>query len=242
MNNITICTQIKNRFYQFEQTFNHNISIINKYDNVNWTIVDIQSNDGLENFFEQFLKSYDHNNINYYKIINNIDYSIPISKNFSLRLSTGHFLFNLDADNYLDGCVDKILSLDDNTGIQCSVFKKGIYGRIGAHSDKLKIVGGYDESFLPAGSHDIDLINRLTLIGYHCRHFKCQKLPVPNSKQDTIINFSNNTLSWDEMNNINKKKREINKKNKNIYPNKIFTNASFIHNFKNIIKLSDVCW
>ena len=72
MNNITICTQIKNRFYQFEQTFNHNISIINKYDNVNWTIVDIQSNDGLENFFEQFLKSYDHNNINYYKIINNV--------------------------------------------------------------------------------------------------------------------------------------------------------------------------
>jgi hypothetical protein len=236
---INICSQVKNRFYQFKETFYENLDTINRYANVTWTIVDMDSNDGMKNFFSQFLSSYNQNNINYYRIIEDLPYSIPIAKNFSLRLSNGYFLFNLDIDNYLDDIIDTILLLDDMTGIRCTTKLKGVYGRLGCLSDKLKTIGGYDESFLPAGGHENDLINRLSNIGYNLKHIECKKLPIQNSKEETIKNFVKNNFTWEEMNNINSYKTQNNKHNKIINPNKNFTKACFIHNFQNKIQLSD---
>jgi hypothetical protein len=225
--------------YQFKETFYENLDTINKYPNVAWTIVDIDSNDGIEDFFAQFLSSYNQNNINYYRIIEDFPYSIPIAKNFSLRLSNGYFLFNLDIDNYLDDIIDIILSLNDTVGIRCNTMHKGVYGRLGCHSDSLKTVGGYDESFLPAGGHENDLIKRLSNIGYGLNHIECKKMPIPNSKEETVKNFIGNHLSWKEMNKVNFYKTKHNLYNKIINPNIKFTRASFIHNFKNKIELSN---
>lgn len=242
MNNnpsISICSQIKNRFYQFKETFYENLDTINRYPNTTWTIVDIASNDGIENFFNTFLSSYNSYNINYFRIIEDIPYSIPIAKNFSLRLSNGYFLFNLDIDNYIDDAIDNILSLNNIMGIRCLTTNKGVYGRLGCHSSKIKSVGGYDESFLPAGGHENDLISRLNLTGYEFKNIECKKYPIQNSKQETIKNFTNIGLTWEQMNTINHNKKIHNINNKIIYPNIKFTKASFIHNFKNKIQLSD---
>jgi hypothetical protein len=238
---IGICTQIKNRLYQFKDTFYENIDTISKYDNINWTIVDIHSNDGIDNFLQNFLSSYQNNHIHYYKLIDTIDYSIPIAKNFSLRLSSNYdFLFNLDADNYIDNAIDNIIGLDNNFfGIKCSTKKVGVYGRLGIHSHALKIVGGYDETFLPAAGHENDLMSRLNLIGYNLKDYTCHKLPIQNSKYDTIKHTNHNNLTWQEMNKINFYKRKNNSYNKIINPNVKFTRASFIHNFKNKIELSN---
>jgi hypothetical protein len=238
---IVICSQVKNRFYQFKETFYENLNTINRYPNVTWTIVDIGSNDGIEEFFAQFLSSYNKNNMNYYRVIEDLPYSIPIAKNFSLRLSNGYFLFNLDIDNYLDDIIDIILSLDNTVGIRCNTIKQGVYGRIGCHSDRLKIIGGYDESFLPAGGHENDLIRRLYNIGYGLNHIECKKMPIQNSKEETVKNFIDNHLSWQEMNKINFYKTQNNSNNKIINPNNNFTKASFIHNFKNKIELLNSC-
>ena len=236
---ISICSQVKNRFYQFKETFYENLDTINRYPNATWTIVDIGSNDGIEDFFAQFLSSYSQNNINYYRIIEDLPYSIPIAKNFSLRLSNGYFLFNLDIDNYIDDVIDNILSLDSIIGMRCLTIQKGVYGRLGCHSNQIKSVGGYDESFLPAGGHENDLISRLNLIGYEFKNIECKKKPIPNSKEETIKNFIDNHLCWEEMNKANSYKTKNNRYNKIINPNIKFTRASFIHNFKNKIQLSD---
>lgn len=239
INTISICSQIKNRLYQFKQTFNHNLIEINKYNNVDWIIVDIQSDDGLDSFLKDFLSKYNKNNIHYYKILDDIPYSIPIAKNFSTRLSNSDFLFNLDIDNYIDNIIDNILFLKNNTGIKCNTIRKGVYGRIGCHSEYMKTIGGYDESFLPAAGHENDLINRLTNIGYDLQHIECQKLPIQNSKEETIKNFAKNNYTWEAMNKINSDKAQNNLANKIIYPNIKFTEAGFVHNFKNKIQLSN---
>jgi hypothetical protein len=237
---ISICSQIKNRLYQFKDTFYENIETINKYKNISWTIVNINSDDGLDEFLYSFLKSYDKQNINYYKAMDLIDYSIPIAKNFSLRLSSNNdFLFNLDSDNYIDDAIDNILNINDlYQGVRCTTIRLGVYGRLGVHTKALKITGGYDETFLPAAGHENDLINRLNMIGYSLKHFDCKKLPIQNSKLDTIKYTKYNNISWETMNRINKEKTTYNKNNNIIYPNKIFTKASFIHNFDKIIELS----
>jgi hypothetical protein len=239
---ITICSQIKNRLHQFKDTFCENVETINKYDyDINWTIVDINSDDGLDSFLYDFLQKYNKTNINYYKLIDNIDYSIPIAKNFALRLSfNSNFLFNLDVDNYIDNAIDNILEIKENYhGMKCSTTRLGVYGRLGVHEKALKITGGYDETFLPAAGHENDLIYRLNMIGYSLQHYDCHKLPIQNSKVDTIKNTRHNNMSWEMMNKINQNKIIYNINNKIVSPNKTFTRASFIHNFIKKVELTN---
>lgn len=233
MKKISICTQIKNRLYQFKETFYRNYETINKYENVQWTIVDINSTDGLKNFIESNLFS----NINYFECIDSINYSIPIAKNFSYRLSSGDYLFSLDADNFLGSIIDKIIELN-YIPIYCNKFSLGVYGRIGCDRNTIERVGGYDESFLPAGHHEQDFMSRCNLINCNFTHVDFDEIPLQNTKQDTILNTNMNG-SWGFMNKINTFKKNLNIANKIINPNKFHAKSNFIHNFNSIITLSE---
>jgi hypothetical protein len=233
MKKISICTQIKNRLYQFKETFYKNLKVINQYENIEWNIVDVNSTDGLRDFIKPNISS----NINYFECIDEIEYSIPISKNFAFRLSSGDYIFNLDADNFLGSIIDKIIEYN-YIPIYCNKFSLGVYGRIGCENQILKEVGGYDESFLPAGHHEQDFMARCNLINHNFTHIDFDEMPLQNTKQDTIINTKIN-ISWQSMNQINTFKKNTNIANKIINPNKNHTKCSFIHNFDAIIKLSE---
>ena len=83
---ISVCSQIKNRLYQFSKTFLKNAETLEKYQDVEWVIVDCGSTDGLSEYIGEYLEKYSF--IKYYQAIN-FKYSIPIAKNFSVRFSTG---------------------------------------------------------------------------------------------------------------------------------------------------------
>lgn len=230
---ISICTQIKNRLHQFQDTFYKNLETINKYDNIEWVIVDINSTDTLK----QFIKYNISPKINYFECIDTINYSIPIAKNFAYRLTCGQYIFNLDADNFLGSVIDKIIELNYSP-IYCNKFGTGVYGRIGCNRDIIKMVGGYDESFLPAGHHEQDFMSRCNLINVYFTHVDADDLPLQNTKQDTIANIDTN-ISWYTMNDANKSKTKNNFENKIINPNIYFTKCNFIHNFNCLTKLEE---
>lgn len=229
---ISFCTQIKNRFHQFEQVFFDNLQNINmsKY-NIEWIIVDMNSDDGLNNF----IKPYISQNISYYRPLEDIKYSIPIAKNFASRLSSGDYVFNLDADNYINN-IDKDIVNHNYIPIYCNKFLVGVFGRIGCKKDLFKAVGGYDESFYPAGYHENDFFNRCKLLGHNFKHIECDRLPLQNTKEETTKN-TNLMLSWQAMQNLNKAKGKFNQQNKIINPNLSFTECTFICNFNNTIQL-----
>ena len=52
---ISYCSQIKNRFYQFKQTFYHNLEIIKNNKNTEWIIVDCDSSDDMSDFMNSLL-------------------------------------------------------------------------------------------------------------------------------------------------------------------------------------------
>lgn len=230
---ISICTQIKNRLHQFEETFKKNIDEINKHENIEWVIVDVNSNDGLKNFIEKNIQT----KINYFECLEFVGYSIPIAKNFAARLSSGDYVFNLDADNFLGSIVDKIIE-KNYIGINCEVTGLGVFGRIGCDKSIFKKVGGYDESFLPAGHHEQDFFSRCRLVNYKFNHINYDELPIQNTKNDTIANTGFN-LSWNKMNETNKLKKNNNIKNKIINPNLIHKKCKFMHNFKSMIELKE---
>lgn len=227
MQKITICSQIKNRLHQFTHTLNHNLNKIYSYDNVNWNIVDINSSDGLE----EFIRPYISDKIRYYKCIDTLNYSIPIAKNLSVRLSDGDYVFNLDIDNFLDSAIDSVIS-NNFTGIYCNVFKKGVFGRIGCSRSIFKEMRGYDESFDPAAYHEPDFINRCSLVNYRFTHIDCKAGAILNSKIDTVKN-TNSDKTWEEMLIANKKisdniSRDINNS---------FQECKFLYNFQEEITL-----
>lgn len=230
---ISICTQIKNRLYQFKETFYKNLQVIDQYENIEWNIVNINSTDK----FKEFICSNMSSKINYFECIDQIEYSIPISKNFSFRLSSGDYIFNLDADNFLGSIIDKIIQYQ-YIPIFCNKFRLGVYGRIGCDKEIIKKTGGYDESFLPAGHHEQDFIARCNLINYNFTHVDCDEIPLQNTKEDTIKN-TNLNIPWGFMNKINTIKKNTNIANNIVNPNKKHMQANFIHNFDKIIQLSE---
>lgn len=232
---ISYYSQIKNRLHQFKQTVEANLEHIQNNPNTEWVIVDCGSQDGLYEYMRNFVGI---SGLHYYRTLNYKTYSIPIAKNFAARLSSGKYLFNLDIDNYIGNATAQISNLGFNTGVFCDIFKKGVYGRIGCSKTTFNKVGGYDESFLPAGKHDIDLIMRCNLVNYRFKHIPCVISPILNSKTDTVIN-TGSTLDWETMNTLNGQKMARNLQN-NIYrPNKNFTSCIFEYNFITQIKLSE---
>ena len=228
---ISICTQIKNRLHQFKNTFYKNIKIIEKHPNIEWVIVDVNSSDGLEHF----IKSNLYEKIKFYQTIENTEYSIPIAKNFSYRLSDGDYIFSLDADNFLGSIIDKIIEMN-YCGVFCDVYRLGVYGRIGCSKNILRQTGGYDESFLPAGHHEQDFMSRCELLGYRFTHVDFECLPIQNDKNDTVKNMSN-SMSWSKMNEINLEKKTYNLLNGIVNPNKFHKKCNFTLNFGTSIKL-----
>jgi predicted glycosyltransferase involved in capsule biosynthesis len=233
---ISYCSQIKNRFYQFKQTFEHNLDVVRINENTEWIIVDCESCDEMSDFMNYFIKSPKYfNRIHYYRTLNFKNYSIPIAKNFPSRLSSGDYLFNLDIDNFIGDATENIMNVGPK-GVCCDVFRKGVYGRIGYSREMFNKVGGYDESFLPAAKHDTDLKLRCEMIGYEFINMPCKIEPILNSKEETTKNIESD-VNWKEMNIINSKKMNENISNKNFCPNKEFTKCQLIYNFSNNVNI-----
>jgi len=233
---ISYCSQIKNRFHQFVKTFDHNFNHIQSHNNTEWIIVDCDSNDGIREFMQDFISI---DRIYYYTTLDYKSYSIPVAKNFSARLSSGDYIFNLDVDNYIADTTEIIMEKGESVGLYCSTMKKGIYGRLGCSRNIFEKAGGYDESFLPAGKHDTDLRLRCTeLLNYYFEDIVCKKSAILNSKEDTIKNMDSK-LSWETMNSENECKMNNNLINRNFHPNKKFTSCQLIKNFKDTILLKE---
>ena len=228
---ISICSQVKNRKHQLEQTIKSNVDLIKSRQNVEWVIVDMGSNDGIEELIRENMTD----ELRYYKALEETPYSIPVAKNLSARLSSGDYIFNLDIDNFIGDIVDQIRDRDYQ-GVCCNILQKGVFGRIGCPRDIFRKVGGYDESFMPAGHHEQDFMERCNTIGFNFHHAASEIDAIPNDKNDTVKNMDNK-IPWILMNKINKQKKIINLRNNLINPNRSHARGKFLMNFNNIVEL-----
>ncbi len=232
---ISYCTQIKNRLPQFERVFAHNIAHIANNPDTEWVVVDLDSDDGLPEFIATQLLDCPPR-FHYYRASPQ-PYSIPVAKNFAVRLSAGDYVFNLDADNFIGDMSAKIRTRGHSVGVCCDMFRLGIYGRIGLSRKIFEIVRGYDEAFLPAAKHDVDLRARCGLIGYTFTHVDPDIPAILNAKADTIKNFES-VLSWDQMHARNTEQMQKNLELANYCPNKTMTPGDFVHHTGRVIRLT----
>jgi predicted glycosyltransferase involved in capsule biosynthesis len=140
----------------------------------------------------------------FFEVKNDVSWSSPRSKNLAHRLAKSPYLFNLDADNFVDlSDINSILKAK-NKNLPCHQFSgsfgDGSFGRIGLPKEVFYKIGGYDESMFPMGGQDLDLLRRINALSISIlRLSKSRMQSIQNSFTDKVQEFSNNIKDHKEL-------------------------------------------
>lgn len=214
---ISFCTTSRNRLWQLKQTLAHNLSHLN--DECEITLVDYGSTDGISEWvWQHFEESIKTGKLNFFEVRNPVRWNVSKAKNLAHRLSNGHYLFNLDADNFITPG-DLRFIIDSHEGNRpchqwTTVFGDGSFGRIGVPRELFFRLGGYDEAMLPMGGQDSDLLNRIESLGLSIAKVPLEKTQaIPNSIEDKVREFNqtpeNAVALYDTVRDMNINKAQI---------------------------------
>jgi predicted glycosyltransferase involved in capsule biosynthesis len=218
------------RFEHIVQTLPINIQDNEKYsDIIEFVVVDfiIDGDRRLQNFIQNnFKKELESGYLKYFSTTKMKYFHMSTCKNTAHRLSTGEILVNLDADNYTGKHGGKVV-LDIFKNNKRDIFLhqmyqpiSGNFGRISYYRESFFGIGGYDESFLPTGMQDIDLMRRLHKLRIKKIKFGSEIFShtIKNSPKEKIRN-TNNILGSKAMRNRNRKKSRENISNGKLIAN-----------------------
>ncbi len=171
MDKISLCTVCMNRLKHLKQTTRLNITGNLHRPNVEFVILDYNSQDGMEDWAKNNLDYYIKSGlIKYYKTYEPAHFNMSHSKNLVMKLATGNILCMIDADNFAGpNYVDFIDSVfgGNNKNLLLTTLPKNdipngnVGGKLSFRSECFASVNGFDESFVGYGMEDIDIINRL---------------------------------------------------------------------------------
>lgn len=170
---VSLCTVCKNRASHYRQTILKNIRDNEVNGNVEFLLLDYNSDDDLEEWVKANLGSYIESGLlSYYKTFDPQYFHRSHSRNMAFRLAKGNLICNVDADNYVgQGFADYLInefSINNNVFLCAGGETDGIPypdmgGRICVSKNDFNAVGGYDEDMCNYGYEDFDLISRLEM-------------------------------------------------------------------------------
>jgi glycosyltransferase involved in cell wall biosynthesis len=167
---ISICTTCMGRLQDLQQTLPINIEDNGDYDNVEFVLLDYNSNDGLEAWVRRSMGQHIRSGrLVYYKTNEPEFYSMSHSRNVAFALAGGDIVANVDADNWTRRGFAAHLNRLANECPEHAVFVKSrqrMHGRIAFFKHEWELLGGYDEQFEGYGYDDIDLLCRALALGF----------------------------------------------------------------------------
>ena len=223
---LTFVMALMNRSHQIEQTLLKNLE-----DNwedradVEFLLMDVNSKDGFRNWIrEQNLEKYiECGYLRYYETEILDQWHASIGKNTATHQARGTIVVTLDCDNFTGYRGGRfVITQFEQNDYNCVVHQydwkpqNGNFGRIALTKKKFNEIGGYDQSLMPMGYQDWDLIKRAEASG--CTYVN----PTDEEFNRAIVNEGGKELSmanqtdvhkqmgWIEMNRINKLKCHIN--------------------------------
>lgn len=191
---VSYCITCKGRLHHLRQTLPRNLAAEAGNDDVEFVLLDYDSEDGLEAWVrDELAAEVARGRLLYARHEPAPNFKMAHSKNMAHRLGSGRILCNLDADNLLptnfshflkaefDRDPDSVLSprkatvfgflrqrwIDGYLGLRRP--DGGICGRIAVSRANFDKVGGYDEGFTAWGTDDIDFLLRARDLGLTVR-------------------------------------------------------------------------
>ena len=175
---ISFCTTCKGRLEHLQQTLPQNIADNRDYPNVEFVVVDYNSNDGMQDWIkENFQKEMESGLLKYVRTDEPEYWQMSHAKNMSHRMATGDVLVNLDADNFTGknaaSWLNDQFKEDPNIVLRPSRettkipgWSGSAAGRIAITKENFDTIRGYDEEIKGWGKEDsrfIDCTHRLGL-------------------------------------------------------------------------------
>lgn len=186
---VSFCTTVKGRLWQLQKTLPTNIKLVEP-GRVEIVILDYFSNDGLKQYLQDnFAKQLRNKTLLYYRLTDNLSFSMAYAKNIVHRLAPGTGLFNLDADNFIGTAFEEMQSLrfgellvaKSDGGVD------GRPGRIGViKSDFLKL-NGYNETIVGMKNDDGEFVKRAVGSGFKLKMSVDDSWPIQNSLEDKLM-------------------------------------------------------
>jgi cellulose synthase/poly-beta-1,6-N-acetylglucosamine synthase-like glycosyltransferase len=178
---ISFCTTSRNRLHHVRETLPQNIADNRDYPNLEFVLLDYNSEDGLGDWVRQELgDEIASGRLSYYLAPQPTHFHATHSRNMSIRLASGDIVCVVDADNYTGRGFASYLAdhvEPDNFLIGCriegddlvAVHDQGCVGRYALYKTTFFDVGGMDEAHVGWGYDDLDMYQRLRAKGYRCQ-------------------------------------------------------------------------
>jgi len=167
---VSICTTIKDRFEHLSKTLPRNIADNESYHNCEFVLLDYDCPDSRTSEWvqDELSEHLETGRLSYYHFPNAPAYHAAHSRTLAFRLARGDVLCNVDADNFTGkgfaAYVSAVLT-PARVFIQGPCDGRGLGGRVCVRRHDWEAVGGYDERFQNWGGEDVDLANRLRMLG-----------------------------------------------------------------------------
>jgi glycosyltransferase involved in cell wall biosynthesis len=173
---ISLCTTCMGRLNDLVQTLPKNIADNATYPNLQFVLLDYNSNDGMESWVKENMGTHiESGRLVYGRTKEPKWYHMAHSRNVAFKLATGEIVCNVDADNWTGPGFADALNRLANEQPEHAVFVKGwrlLRGRVGLYRKEwMELVGGYDESLTGYGHDDRDMVDRALLQGFRLMWF-----------------------------------------------------------------------
>ena len=235
---LSFCITCLNRFHQLSQTLPYNLKKNTTYEPrlefvlvnfIDQTQNDVNGHRVHKWISERYQRAIRRGYLRY-AVTNQLPtWHASVAKNTSHHLAQGKFLINLDGDNYVNFLEVQELLKRDKILQKClyhgfsNQWHDGTYGRIGMSRQAFTKIGGYDESFLPMGGQDMDLLIRLQHQFPNYRLLK-NKHPIKalhNTKKESLQYINSNLTVENSEESSHQRWKQMEKKNRQSLNQKI---------------------
>ena len=226
---VSYCSTLFDRHDSLLFSLNFNLS--RKKNDEQIVLVDYNNNYRSSNYIKSnFLNYIKSGDLKYIHVLNQKFYNCPVAKNIAHYYSDGEYIVNLDIDNTL---LEMREQIDEQISIQSKSFLlhmavlkepfsknsqaqlegySGTFGRICMHRDDFLSLGGYNESFMPIGYQDTDIILRSLNNGF--KYFNRPVFQKPSENPKYITYSSDDSIfNWEDCRNYNFNLSEYNLQN-----------------------------
>jgi hypothetical protein len=194
---IGFATACMNRRWQLEKTLAGNLEVLADTRHV-VALCDYNSADELGALVQGLSRFIRRGTLRYFHTTDPSSFHMSVAKNTAHRLAISagaDVVFNLDADNFISpdtiAAVERAFLDDPDTCLHNWDLDRtsGTCGRVALPASRWKELGGYDETLLPMGWQDVDLLYRARALGLRYRRLPDHAgTPVSNTFDDKLCN------------------------------------------------------
>lgn len=170
---ISFCTVCMNRLHHLKQTLPQNIVDNSDYPDVEFVVIDYNSQDGLEDWIHEEMSEYMALGIlTYIKVEGPKYFHRSHSRNVAFLAARGEIVVNIDADNFAGKgfahFINKQFQSQENIFLipdKEQVDSTETFGKVSVRKEDFLALKGYDEQLVGWGFEDLDLYTRLQRFG-----------------------------------------------------------------------------